>query len=427
MTYGGRQPSNSGSSAQVRSTTGQAERAQSRAESKVAPKVVTKGPTKPALEAMPQAAQRAAAKATPNAAPPAPRVAVEVAPEVQPQAAPATTPTTSVGYTPRNHYPTQRGKRSGKHVRDHNDAGPSGVQKRTRPDDTTTPTGDSKRVRPGTGTKKASYAEAFKSHELCIAVMTHPAFDLSTEQGEGIKKCLEERLQSALDNPTTNQEAGELGYRGKAYVGEGVLKLWCEDDDSVKWIRRTVEDIASPIAGTRLVVRPQAEIQKRLLCGLHIPAPEMAITRVRHYLTSQNRKYDVNSWTLVRAERQPASETPGIYLLLKIPETQVALLKNNERRMKWMFGNVYVRILGDDTGGAHAPAMPTPTPAPTPAQDQEMEGTTTVENQPAGTATATAAAATDPPATEVVEDFFLDGEGSEASESCLNSSPMRDS
>lgn len=125
---------------------------------------------------------------------------------------------------------------------------------------------------------------------------------------------------------------------------------------------------------------------------------------------------------LVKAERQTESETPGVYLLLRIPESDVDKLKQRERRLKWMFGNIYVRILEEETGKnsakgtAPTPAQPTQTP-PAP----ERVDTNPPECQPEGMDMNV-----DPPSTpKPDEDHFLDVEGSEASDSCLNSSPLR--
>lgn len=341
----------------------------------------------------------------------------------QAQASHHATPATSESNRPRPQSKA-RGKRAGRLAKQKTTP-PSQVTtgKRTRPDDTTTPTGDGKRVRAGSSQTRVSYAAAFKANELCVAVMTEPIYDLTAEQANGIKTCLEKQLVVDLLNPATADHMANVGFRGKAHFGNGVLKMWCESDVALGWLRCAVKNIASPIAGSTLVVRPQSEIQRRILCGLLVPQLDMEIDTIRQLLTAHNSKsVNIRSWSLVKAEKQTETETPGVYLLLRIPESDVDKLKRNERRLNWMFGSIYVRILEEDPGTSSArataqtPAQPKPTSHP-PAK----AGETQPERQPEGMDTNI-----EPPSTPGPdEERFLDVEGSEASDSCLNSSPLR--
>lgn len=340
----------------------------------------------------------------------------------QAQATHPATPATSGGnQPPRRSKP--RGKRAGKLAKQSHPIPQTTTGKRSRPDDSTTPTGDGKRARAGSSQTRVSYAAAFKANELCVAVMTEPFYDLTPEQANGIRKCLEKQLVDDLLNPSTADHMADIGFRGKAHFGEGALKMWCEDDASLEWLRRAVANLASPIAGSKLVVKPQSEIQRRILCGLLVPELTLDIDNIRQILTAHNSKFvNIRTWMLVKAERQTESETPGVYLLLRIPESDVDKLKQRERRLKWMFGNIYVRILEEETGKnsakgtAPTPAQPTQTP-PAP----ERVDTNPPECQPEGMDMNV-----DPPSTpKPDEDHFLDVEGSEASDSCLNSSPLR--
>ncbi|KOB64359.1 Uncharacterized protein OBRU01_20550 [Operophtera brumata] len=205
--------------------------------------------------------------------------------------------------------------------------------KRSRPYDTTTPTGDSKRVKPGTSQRKgsASYAASFRANELFVAVMTEPYHDLTAEQATGIRTALKLKFEDELLEPSTTAQTAKVHFRGKAHFSEGVLKLWCEDDYALGWLRRAVSDTASQIPGTKLVVRPQAEIQRRILCGLFIPEPNRQKDKLRRLLALHNPTVNVNSWSLVKAERQTERETPGVHLLLRVPESDVDKIKQRER------------------------------------------------------------------------------------------------
>lgn len=250
--------------------------------------------------------------------------------------------------------------------------------------------------------------------------MTEPLYDLTAEQAEGIKTCMEDRLADDIYNQATADHMSNVGFRGKAHYGEGALKLWCESNVALEWLRRAVETIASPIAGTKLVVRPQSEIQRRILCGLLIPNLTRDINDIRHILTIQNKTtVNVRSWTLVKAEKQAEKETPGIYLLLRIPEPDVEKLRQQDRRLNWMFGNIYIRILEDERGASSNSADdPAPAPPGKTPQVPDREPEPILEEMETNI---------DSPLNPTNEDRFQEDEGSEYSESCLDSSPLRPS
>ncbi|KAL0879894.1 hypothetical protein ABMA27_002420 [Loxostege sticticalis] len=323
-------------------------------------------------------------------------------------------PKTSAGAKPRRRprqrHRNPRGRGAGPApAASHASPGPSQSQhnKRPRPDDTVTPTGDSKRPRRGTKQEAVSYAEALRANQLCVAVMTSPHHDLTADQATVIRKSVEQRLMEGLLCPATTVQFGRVRFRGKAHFSDGVLKLWCEDDYTLAWLRSTVDAIASPIVGATLVVRPQAEIQRRILCGLFVPDDnELEINTLRRLLAAHNPKVAVNSWSLVRAERQSDQDVPGVHLLLRVPEKDVDHLRKEERRMYWLCGNIYLKIMEDVPPPASTTNTPVKAEDPNPAQPTPMEEAL--------------------PSTSAVEDYFRDDGGSDCSESCLDSSPLRE-
>ncbi|KOB65421.1 putative heat shock protein 70 HSP70 interacting protein, partial [Operophtera brumata] len=121
-----------------------------------------------------------------------------------------------------------------------------------------------------------------------------------------------------------------------------------------------------------------------------------------------------------RAERQTERETPGVHLLLRVPESDVDKIKQRERRLYWPFGNIYFRILEGESGNASDKGNAPTDPASRPPEKPESEQPECQLHQD------TMDVVVDPPTTSKQE-FFLDVEGSGDSESCLNSSPIRDS
>ncbi|CAH2097629.1 unnamed protein product [Euphydryas editha] len=220
--------------------------------------------------------------------------------------------------------------------------------KRDRPDDSFTPQGNGKRRKPTNTTGPIKYADALKMKEYCVAIMMEPYHDLTKEQAEAIEKQLQRVMDEEIFSPSTSvTPVVAPSFRGKAFHSEGTLKMWCEDDFALQWLQRNVVKVTSPRAGTRLVVRKQSEIPKRVKAGLLIPQvePEDDLDRIRLRITCQNPKYRVSNWALYSAV--PTEDKTAIYLILGIPEDDAQKLKASERRIHYKFGNIYARFQED--------------------------------------------------------------------------------
>ncbi|CAH2088502.1 unnamed protein product [Euphydryas editha] len=222
--------------------------------------------------------------------------------------------------------------------------------KRDRPDDSFTPQGNGKRRKPTNTTGPIKYADALKMKEYCVAIMMEPYHDLTKEQAEAIEKQLQRVMDEEIFSPSTSATPVVApSFRGKAFHSEGTLKMWCEDDFTLQWLQRNIVKVTSPRAGTRLVVRKQSEIPKRVKAGLLIPQvePEDDLDRIRLRITCQNPKYRVSNWALYSAV--PTEDRSAIYLILGIPEDDAQKLKASERRIHYKFGNIYARFQEDRT------------------------------------------------------------------------------
>ncbi|XP_059055676.1 uncharacterized protein LOC131849592 [Achroia grisella] len=224
-------------------------------------------------------------------------------------------------------------------------------QKRTHPEDIVSST-ECKKLRTGivraarTSTTNAEAGGNYLNNELCVAVMIEPFTDMTQEQAEGIRKHIEEKLRDQiLAKPETTHEAvpNNLRFRGKTHFGDGVLKTWCEDEFTLTWLNEIIQNISSPVANSKLVIRPQSAIPKKIPCLLFVPGYTGDIVTLRKLLAGQNSNLHIDSWTLTYGKIR--TEPPGTCLFFRIPVTIVNLLKAQDRRIYYLMGNIYVRFM----------------------------------------------------------------------------------
>ncbi|CAB3259899.1 unnamed protein product [Arctia plantaginis] len=247
-----------------------------------------------------------------------------------------------------------QGKRARRATRGGKPSSETKPVKRTRPDESRTPQGSGKRFKPLPKTGSTSYSDALKANDLCVAVMLEPYHDLTKAQAEAIEGQLQGVLDEEIFSPgTSSAPVAAPQFRGKAFYSEGALKMWCNDEYALQWLRRSLVRIPSPREGTKLVVRRQSEIPKRIKAGLLVPqiGPDDTLVRIQTRLKYQNSQYNVANWALYHAEAQ--EEKKCLFLVLGIPEEDVVKLKASERRVYYKLGNLCVRFLDE------RPAPPT--------------------------------------------------------------------
>ncbi|CAF4826717.1 unnamed protein product [Pieris macdunnoughi] len=206
-------------------------------------------------------------------------------------------------------------------------------QKRDRPEETVTPTGESKRVKPNKPQK---------------------------EQADNIRLQIEGKIQDELLadlDATLTTEPNDIRFRGKAHFSDGVLKTWCEDTYTLGWLTGTCDVITNPVPDTRLVVRPQSAIPNRIPCLLHVPDYSGNTETLRKLITRQNRHLNIRSWTLTHERR--TQDPTGVSLFFRVPEFEISKIKEHNRRLYYLMGNIYIRILDRDEPSQVANAPPT--------------------------------------------------------------------
>lgn len=209
--------------------------------------------------------------------------------------------------------------------------------KRSRMDDTVSPRGDHKKAKLDSSRRApVSYADIVQN-DLCIAITGDDHKQLTVEQANAVKGYLEECIMDGARDPDSDFSPG---FRGKPIIADGALKLWCEDDASLRWVKSTIA-AAAEIIGMKVTVKRQKELTRRIRAALFIPDCRRSVEDTGLVLNKQNRWAQINSWTIYSHSKQSDNT---MFLTLGIPENIVPLLMNKERRLTHNLGNVYVRF-----------------------------------------------------------------------------------
>ncbi|XP_075974068.1 uncharacterized protein LOC142975223 [Anticarsia gemmatalis] len=208
--------------------------------------------------------------------------------------------------------------------------------KRSRLDDTQSPRGEAKRAKTDAKPKRAmSYADANKSH-LRVAIITVPPRDLSQSQADQLREAIDDSiLQAVLAPPSPSVHAPS--FRGRPFLLDGALAMWCEDTNALDWLGKEIGNIASPVPGTTLTVIKQSEMKKKLKAGLLIHTRITEAATLQRVLCAQNPWYKVDSWqcydmTVDDKPQEVNSKEKIVHLILGIPEDQKQAILDRDRR-----------------------------------------------------------------------------------------------
>lgn len=175
-----------------------------------------------------------------------------------------------------------------------------------------------------------------------FTVMTNPFTELTLEQAEYIKGALENCIMRLADAQT--EDTYWPTFLGTPGYSEGVLKLRCEGMKDVEWLQNTVATITSPIPGTRLVVKRQRDIPRRLKSAVLLPHCSDDTETIHNLLITQNEWYKISKWALYKAER--TEEPPGTLLEIGIPFDEIPTVMERERRLLYKEEVGYIRFFG---------------------------------------------------------------------------------
>lgn len=260
--------------------------------------------------------------------------------------------------------------------------------KRSRLDDTSSPRGDHKKVRLDSSRRAQTSYAGIVMNDLCVAVTRDDNAQLSDEQVTLVKKFLQRKILEGIKDPAI---AYSPSFNGKPVSADGVLKLWCEDERSLRWLTEVIDSMPS-MKGTKFVVRKQGELTRRVRAALFLPECENTLEDTNLVLDHQNKWALVNTWTVFTHTLQ---RDGTMFLTLGIPESVVPALLERGRRLSHNLGKVYVRFYGADGSlSDEPPRRDVPTSA---------EGTETVPPAPTHSSPK-------PSTSEVVEGMSVDPE-----------------
>lgn len=228
------------------------------------------------------------------------------------------------------------------------------TQKRARMNETVSPRGEHKKLRlEHSRPQPASFADAAGA-DLVVAITTETTGHLSPPSAELIQKALLQRIIAQAMEPATTGEAGP-SFRGKPIVADGVLKVWCEDQRTLAWLKEAVSNIQPPTK-EKLVVKRQIDIQKRVCCGLLVPGTWESASVIGRTLRYQNPWAKVDQWLF-----HNLVERTDTFVVVSVPETIAKELHAHGRRLACGLGSVYVKFR-DEKGkyGVELPPGPQP-------------------------------------------------------------------
>lgn len=211
--------------------------------------------------------------------------------------------------------------------------------------ETLSPRGEHKRPRLDQSCRVAqrSYAQAANA-SLNVAITCERTGIIGKDVSDKVLAAIQKRIVVEACSPTPDSPGP--AFNSKPQFTGGVLKLWCNNDHTLGWLKKTISDW-SLSTNTTLVVRSQTEIQKRVRAGIVIPDEHGVYedtTNIGRALGYQNPWVDVKRWILVRSDKQNAAW----FVVLGVPEDQIPTLMAAERRLAIGVGSVYMKFQGQN-------------------------------------------------------------------------------
>ncbi|XP_063531884.1 uncharacterized protein LOC134742638 isoform X1 [Cydia strobilella] len=181
-----------------------------------------------------------------------------------------------------------------------------------------------------------TYAEAVKLG-LIVSITTLNRY-FTPQLSEEFQQQLQARLME--DARKSNNSPGPI-FRGKPIYSNGALRLWCEDEATLSWLKRTSSAITVS-SGVKIIIKIKREVEPLVRCGIVLPGVWDDFTLIVKTLRYQNAWAEVDSWKLHRIEKQKTDT----FAVISVPESLVKNILEHERRLGFMLGSVYVKFEG---------------------------------------------------------------------------------
>ncbi|XP_028162428.1 uncharacterized protein LOC114354315 [Ostrinia furnacalis] len=133
-------------------------------------------------------------------------------------------------------------------------------------------------------------------------------------------------------------------FKGKPLHIRGSIRLWCENEETVTWLERTVGQMRETWPGPTLKVVRECDMPNLIRCSLVIPHKVTTLDNIRNMLAKQNQWAECHSWKHYHT-RIFRNQTD---IMFGIPEPIVRKILEKERRLSYMFGSVYIKFFNSD-------------------------------------------------------------------------------
>ncbi|XP_061709564.1 uncharacterized protein LOC133519568 isoform X3 [Cydia pomonella] len=185
-------------------------------------------------------------------------------------------------------------------------------------------------------TGNITYEEAIKLG-LIVSITTLNGH-FSPQLSEEFQQKIQTRLMEEARQP--NASPGPI-FRGKPIYSNGALRLWCEDETTLSWLKHTTSTI-NISSGNKIIVKSQRQVEPMVRCGIVLPGIWDDFSLVAKTLRYQNAWAEVDRWKLHRIEKQETDTFAVVY----VPEILVKKILEHGRRLGFMLGSVYIKFQG---------------------------------------------------------------------------------
>lgn len=237
----------------------------------------------------------------------------------------------------------------------------------------TSPRGDYKKQKIDKQTRPATvnYSAAVSS-DLKVAITSAGSTNLTKEAANAfIRNMVQSMIYTAWIPEGGNEEQLPVLVTKPVYV-EGAIRLTCNDRMTLSWLKEIIKD-PKICQGSQLVVKRQADLPRRVRCGMYVPDEFDMITDTRdigRLLYRQNRWINIKEWLFLDGEKQ----AEGWFIKVTIPESQIPTILEHNRRLACTINQCYLKFLGK--GGKYYETPQANTPGPSVDRPQQPDPST---------------------------------------------------
>lgn len=208
----------------------------------------------------------------------------------------------------------------------------------------------------GTPQPVKSYSSIAASHlRVAVIDLQSPQGKLTQAQADKVQAGLQGFLEDFLENQQPDQKSPT--FWGWKYSGE-ILRIHCENDHSLEWLKTAVAACPAPWEGARLSVIPADQLPKLTKAALWIPGTPVDTRVAIARLAKQNPGLNVGEWCVFHdaIKEQP----PGRLIVFGVGKDVVTKLSAVKGKLHYLFTALTVRLQTGSSATSTTPVGPTP-------------------------------------------------------------------